>query len=49
MEEQKPSNGENLERVRLNETVNSDCPQCGKSPVIIFEYVLIEGSLENFS
>lgn len=46
--ENKPSEGEKLEKVRLNELVDSDCPQCGKSPVLIFERVLIEGSLENY-
>lgn len=48
MEENKPAEGVNTERVHLNETVDSDCPQCGKSPVIIFERVLIEGSLEMY-
>ena len=43
-----PSDGANLECVRLNELVNSDCPNCGKSPVLIYERVLIEGSLENY-
>lgn len=46
--ENKPSEGEKLAKVRLNELVESDCPQCGKSPVLIFERVLIEGSLENY-
>lgn len=33
MRENEPSDGHNLERVRLNELVDSDCPNCGKSPV----------------
>ena len=44
----KPTEGEKLEKVSLNELVDSDCPQCGKSPVLIYERVLIEGSLENY-
>jgi len=47
-EENKPSAGENLERVHLNILVKSDCPDCGKNPVVIYERVLIEGSLENY-
>ncbi len=44
----KPDDGEKLERVHLNELVDSDCPQCGKSPVLIYERILIEGSLEYY-
>ncbi len=44
----KPSEGEKSVSVRLNEFVDSNCPDCGKSPVLIYERILIEGSLENY-
>jgi rubredoxin len=47
-EENEPSEGEKLKRVHLNELVDGNCPQCGKSPVLIFERILIEGSLEYY-
>jgi len=43
-----PNEGARSESVHLNELVNSNCPECGKSPVLIYERVLIEGSLENY-
>ena len=44
MSENEPTDGNNLERVHLNELVEFNCPNCGKSPVLIYERVLIEGS-----
>lgn len=46
--ENKPNDGGNLERIYPDELVNSVCPACGKSPVLIYERVLIEGSLEYY-
>lgn len=43
-----PGNGANSERIYLDEVVNVNCPNCEKSPVRIYERVLIEGSLENY-
>ncbi len=47
-DENKPSANRELKHVHLNATVECDCPACGKSPVVIYERVLIEGSLENY-
>lgn len=44
-----PSDGANLEGVRLIFLVKSDCLNYGISLVIILERFLIEGSLENIS
>ncbi len=46
--ENRPDDGRKLEKIRMNESVDSNCPDCDHSPVLIYERVLIEGSLENY-